>query len=883
MQRLGRLRVATPAVVLIVVVLASGSLVAGDSPLGPGGTFFDDDGNIHEGNIEAIAAAGITRSCNPPHNTKYCPNSPVTRGQMAAFLHRALDIPTSGVDAFGDDDGSIFEADINAIAAVGITRGCNPPDNDRFCPDATVTREQMAAFLRRALALSPSAVDAFGDDDGSIFEADINAIAAEGITRGCNPPDNDRYCPTQQVLRDQMASFLSRALGLSPIYPPQSAGFVSPIAAFADYNDVALLTNAVPYAGPNTPDSLGGIALSDWVAQQLARPGVAQHIADYGFVVVPDGYRLFHWIYDIAAYEWHPVFVTTDAAYNMWHLVFDKILRDTETNVLLPKLESLVQDMLAAARSQTAALSATPLADHALRVEEWLEAAATLLELDVGPIGPRAQEEVDLIMAHAAVAESPTMGIDECIPVTDSGTCVSYATFKPRGHYTRSAELQRFFRAMSMLGQTPLPTTKPEEMRLAALLIGLLVQDSEIESSWQLIYDPTAFLVGLADDYTPYEFRDAVAATVTSGFTDPAAFADDSNLAAIADKLHALRPIAIDPERPSVRFMGSRATLDAYIMDQLIDPAVPGRGDLSALDVAAAFGSDWALDLQSDQITEHEAYLPQMTRLRRSVTARSSANWAATVYDAWLHAIAVMWADHGVAYPDFMRTEAWAAKAHQTGFGSYAELKHDTILYVKPSFAEGGGGLPDVPPRHWVEPEPVAFQRLAAAAELMGDGLAVRGLLPLEYAELIDDAVNILDRLARLAEDELAGRPISAADNDWLGGIGPELEGMWLRTADLDEHGMPTDIDEEAAIVADIAETWLNGALEIATGRIDPMLVLVPNDQGDFQVAVGGVYSYYEFWQDPSNRLTDEEWRAWLRDGLEPSRPAWQQVLFPAD
>jgi hypothetical protein len=191
--------------------------------LPPGGTFLDDDGNIHEGSIEAIAAAGITRGCNPPVNDLYCPSDPVNRGQMAAFLTRALGLTERLDNPFTDDDGSVFEADIERMAAAGITMGCNPPTNDQFCPDAYVTRGQMAAFLVRAFAYADAGTgDLFTDDDGLVFESDIDRLATAGVPRGCNPPVNDEFCPNSPVSRDQMASFLTRALELDPIVPPPS-------------------------------------------------------------------------------------------------------------------------------------------------------------------------------------------------------------------------------------------------------------------------------------------------------------------------------------------------------------------------------------------------------------------------------------------------------------------------------------------------------------------------------------------------------------------------------------------------------------------------------------------------------------------------------------
>jgi hypothetical protein len=117
------------------------------------GTFCDDDTSIFENAIEKIAAAGITFGCNSPANTKFCPDLYVTRGEMAAFLSRALNLPASNAIDFIDDNHSIFESSIQKIAAAGITLGCNPPANTKFCPGEYVTRGQMAAFLARALQL----------------------------------------------------------------------------------------------------------------------------------------------------------------------------------------------------------------------------------------------------------------------------------------------------------------------------------------------------------------------------------------------------------------------------------------------------------------------------------------------------------------------------------------------------------------------------------------------------------------------------------------------------------------------------------------------------------------------------------------------------------
>ncbi|MGA7098247.1 MAG: N-acetylmuramoyl-L-alanine amidase [Acidimicrobiia bacterium] len=188
--------------------------------LPPGGSFLDDDGSVHEGNIEAIYAAGITTGCNPPESNRFCPDDTVTRGQMAAFISRSLGLPATDVDYFTDDDGTLFEGAIDRIAQEGVTVGCNPPANDHFCPDRPMSRGEMAAMLARAFDYPGSAVDHFTDDDGTLFEAAIDRIADAGVTLGCNPPANDHFCPFLPVTRAEMATFLTRALGLTSNPPP---------------------------------------------------------------------------------------------------------------------------------------------------------------------------------------------------------------------------------------------------------------------------------------------------------------------------------------------------------------------------------------------------------------------------------------------------------------------------------------------------------------------------------------------------------------------------------------------------------------------------------------------------------------------------------------
>lgn len=143
----------------------------------------------------------------------FCPDRPITRGEIATLLAGALKLPPASRDYFTDDNGSPHEANINAMAEAGITLGCNPPTNDFYCEQQTLTREEAASLLARALGLPKDAPDQFVDDSSSVHQANINALGARGITSGCNPPTNDLYCPKDILTRGQIAAFLRRALG----------------------------------------------------------------------------------------------------------------------------------------------------------------------------------------------------------------------------------------------------------------------------------------------------------------------------------------------------------------------------------------------------------------------------------------------------------------------------------------------------------------------------------------------------------------------------------------------------------------------------------------------------------------------------------------------
>lgn len=162
--------------------------------------------------INWLISSGISRGCDPPENLHFCPNRALIRGEAATFLARAFALPSMEEDYFTDDTGNTHEGNINSLAAPDITRGCNPPVNKRYCPMRKLTRAEMASFLVRAFDLPLSESNYFDDDEGNTHELQINSIATLGISRGCNPPTNNMYCPERIITRQEMAVFLYRTI-----------------------------------------------------------------------------------------------------------------------------------------------------------------------------------------------------------------------------------------------------------------------------------------------------------------------------------------------------------------------------------------------------------------------------------------------------------------------------------------------------------------------------------------------------------------------------------------------------------------------------------------------------------------------------------------------
>jgi hypothetical protein len=649
---------------------------------------------------------------------------------------------------------------------------------------------------------------------------------------------------------------------------------------FARFRPAAAPVTANVQAEPIAPD-LSNVALT-----VILSPEQRARIAANGFVVSPTDTKEFFEIYERARYDNVPVFVSSDSLLHTYHLLFDKVLRHAETDSFIPMLTRLDMELLKTSVAQYAALAGTPWADAARRNAAYFAVAVKLLNPDwTVPAGLADLADPDLasIAAHAGTGPSAIFPGYSIPPLRGE----DWSQYVPRGHYTTSEELKRYFLAMMWHGRMTFRVVNATESQQAALLT-LAYQQTTVDilpaaAVWAGIYEPTVFFVGRSDDLMPTEYADALKSAY-GAVSDPKALVDDTKFAAFQQAASTLRAPQIMgmvapkdkiDETKGLRFMGQRFVPDAFIFQQLI-----GRDRLlpSSLDVFAALGSAPALaHLKERGDASQPDYGPHLDTLRTTFAGYGDDSWTQNLYWSWMYSLRPLLEPVGDGYPQFMRSPVWQDKQLNTALGSYTELKRDTILYAKQvTMAERGGGPgvlppPDPePPQGYVEPVPLIFDRIVALAQMTIDGLDGRGLLNEEDKTDLTKIVELATRLRDMASQELRGEGLSADDYKYIRFYGANIETLALSAAD-------GNIDKplQAAVVADLATDATTGqVLENGVGRVFEIDVVAPIN-GKLVLTKGGVFSHYEFTQPMGDRLTDEAWRARLDSGGAPPLAAW--------
>jgi hypothetical protein len=508
----------------------------------------------------------------------------------------------------------------------------------------------------------------------------------------------------------------------------------------------------------------------------------------------------------------------------------------------------------------------------------YFEVALKLLEPEA-TISESVQDivnsEAQLIGEAAGIVESPLFEYLE-----------DYSQYKPRGHYTRNDTLERYFRAMMWFGRMTF-RLKPEndsenkkgkEETMRALLILEVAKDYLDE--WKKINAPIILYVGKSDDLTVLEYFEII----EKAFPDDRPIEivqDDKKMERFIDEALQYRSprilssvIADTVEREvatkGLRFFGQKFIPDSYMFQNLVyskvgtqhNPRLFPRG----LDVLAVLGSKRAEEILIQTYKENRFmdYESQLEKLKDEFAGYTEDDWFFNLYWGWLYTLQSLL----LPVPGFQ--PAYQDKCLQTALGSWAELRHDTILYAKQSYTETITALPPKPRlvKGYVEPVPVCFARLKKLVDMSRDEMEKRAFLDETVKQKFEQFSYILGALYRIAKKELEQISLTDDEYHFIQHIGEALENVESFPGDR----YTTETDRSAALIADV-HTDPNTERVLEAGNDVPAFLYVVIQINDSpQLFAGGIYDYYEFLQPLDKRMTDEEWQKMV---TRPAKPEW--------
>ncbi|MBI3721548.1 MAG: DUF3160 domain-containing protein, partial [Fimbriimonas ginsengisoli] len=442
---------------------------------------------------------------------------------------------------------------------------------------------------------------------------------------------------------------------------------------------------------------------------------------------------------------------------------------------------------------------------------------------------------------------------------------IDYSQFVPRGHYTRGEALKRFFRAMMWYGIAPFALryqadggmTRADEPILQVLLLVGSLYRAKLDDEWATVYEPTAFYVGTADDLTPAEWKRVSDEVFGKGAPD-SAFADKSRFEAFVAAIRKARPpriqqrMTLQGRTPApdlqLRFMGQRYLPDSEILQRLSEPLA--RPFPSGLDVMAMLGSPRAAQILDTHPKVYNAgawdgYPAARAKLAEEYARVQPEQWTANLYWSWLYALRALLDVVPQGYPSFMRSDAWQDKSVHTALASWAELRHDTILYGKQSAAECGDGEEKPFVKGYVEPNVRFYDRLLKLTRQSREGLSRRKLLSDTLRDRFEQFDDLLTFLKTVSEKELRNQKLTEEEYNQIRYIGGELERLTLSvmTGSPTSWELVSQTDRDMAMVADV-HTAIPKVLEEAVGHANEILAIVPIE-GRLTLTRGAVFSFY--------------------------------------
>jgi hypothetical protein len=596
-----------------------------------------------------------------------------------------------------------------------------------------------------------------------------------------------------------------------------------------------------------------------------------------------------------------PVFVSTDMVLEAVYRSHDKILQAVEKTSLEPRLDDLLTSIRTALLAQAGSLEPEVASD----LNFYLGVALSLLHGKADARESSAVKSfVDAAVTAAGEQERIVFGVNRRI---------DFSQFKPRGHYDGDEGLERYFRAMIWLGRLDFRLIETEEdgtqtlrRRQVQSVIALRkLLDARAFARYLSIDNAVSAFVG-EHDYMTLQEVDELLTSLATPDGSIAEVADDELANAIVAGEFGAQRIASQvmrrqggggatlPLSMSFALFGQRYTVDSHVFSNVVYDRVPTRVVPSPLDVAfAALGNDRALGLLGRELDDQAGYPGQLSAIRSLVDAHPQAYWESSLYTNWLSALRTLSpaATPPSDLPTVARTEGWARRLLNTQLSSWAELRHNNVLYVKQSYTSGAACEY---PEAYIDPYPEFFRsmvRFAERAQELLAGLELSGELGGQVQDYFARVARINATLAEMATAQRSGQPHSAEDMAFinravttsvncdgtvLGHTGwySELHFDPLQAVEMD----PAITDVHTDVGGDLPVSRQPSVLHVGTGLPRMMIVSVDSCNGPRAYA-GFVSSYHEVLEDGLDRLTDDEWKQRLLGGNEPDVPWLTPIL----
>ena len=631
-------------------------------------------------------------------------------------------------------------------------------------------------------------------------------------------------------------------------------------------------------------------------------PKLRNHLGKYGFAIVPaDELQLFH-VYERNDYHDFPSFVTTDLFLQAFHMYFDNALKDVEQKHFIGTLTTLTKQLYDEMTTLAAGTKDKKLQDAAqwdaayFAIAHALFTGQTLMPLSAKYADLAAQE----VKYVKAATTAPSEFLEYFSPPFD------YSTYRPRGHYTRTPELGRYFQGMMWLQNTPFGTDKPHFLLRAALMAQVIGNNADYVKAYNSVSDPVTFLMGQPDNVTILQVFDEMKKLGATADKLAAKSTELDNLKNVVEEL-SRRQTRINPKflvtSPcKVNLMPQRYIPDAEVLQEMVDYETnPTKRDVpKGLDVMAAIGMTEAESILINELKEPQRWEKYTENLEKMKKTMGTVDWDFTVANQWINSLKSLSAyseTNNVSHDDlpyFMQTPLWDKKVLNTALASWAELKHDAILYAKqPAGAECGDGSPPEPiVKGYVEPNIPYYRKAIDLINATEKVLNKYGLMTEKITTATEDLRDKAEFLLNISKKELNFQKLSEEEYGQIEYIGASFEYITLNLIKEEDQWLAgwelvEGADKSISVVADVytANAFNNknkSVLYEAVGPAHEIYVVVEID-GYLYLTRGAVFSYREFQEDlAAPRKTDEEWQEELKSQPDKGIPNWmKEIIVP--